>query len=288
MMMRVIGEHVALRIIPGESLGNIRADLGQIDQILMNLLVNAVDAMPKGGQIFIETTNTELDQTYTKSHPSVHPGRYVMLSVTDTGTGMDSQTISQIFEPFFTTKDPGQGTGLGLSMVYGAVEQNNGHITVYSQPGKGTTFKVYFPRVDQVPEPIALYAEPTFRKGSETILLVEDDESLRELTIALLTGEGYKVLPANNGASALALALQYPNEIHLLLTDVVMPEMNGPDLAAQLKAHRPGLNVLYMSGYTGKLLSHHGVLEAETALLHKPFTKRDLLVRVGACLQKAA
>ena len=288
MMMRVIGEHVALRIIPGESLGNIRADLGQIDQILMNLLVNAVDAIPKGGQIFIETTNTELDQTYTKSHPSVHPGRYVMLSVTDTGTGMDSQTISQIFEPFFTTKDPGQGTGLGLSMVYGAVEQNNGHITVYSQPGKGTTFKVYFPRVDQVPEPIALYAEPTFRKGSETILLVEDDESLRELTIALLTGEGYKVLPANNGASALALALQDPNEIHLLLTDVVMPEMNGPDLAAQLKAHRPGLNVLYMSGYTGKLLSHHGVLEAETALLHKPFTKRDLLVRVGACLQKAA
>jgi len=165
MMMRVIGEHVALRIIPGESLGNIRADLGQIDQILMNLLVNAVDAMPKGGQIFIETTNTELDQTYTKSHPSVHPGRYVMLSVTDTGTGMDSQTISQIFEPFFTTKGPGQGTGLGLSMVYGAVEQNNGHITVYSQPGKGTTFKVYFPRVDQVPEPIALYGGANVSQG---------------------------------------------------------------------------------------------------------------------------
>ena len=288
MMMRVIGEHISLRIIPGKSLGSIRADLGQIDQILMNLLVNAVDAMPKGGEIFIETINTELDENYTKSHSSVHPGRYVMLSVTDTGSGMDSQTMSQIFEPFFTTQAPGHGTGLGLSMVYGAVEQNNGHVTVFSQPGNGSTFKIYFPRLDQPPDAIPSNTEQAFRRGSETILLVEDDECLRELTTTLLTGEGYKVLPANNGASALAIAQQYPHKIHLLLTDVVMPEMNGPDLAAQLKTHHPDLNVLYMSGYAGKLLSHHGVLEPETALLSKPFTKRDLVVRVGASLQRIA
>ena len=288
MMTRVIGEHIVLRIIPGESLGSIRADLAQIDQILMNLLVNAVDAMPKGGRIFIETTNTELDENYTKSRSSVHPGRYVMLSVTDTGIGMDSQTMSQIFEPFFTTKAPGEGTGLGLSMVYGAVEQNHGHITVYSQPGKGTTFKIYFPRLDQAPEAVPSYTEQVFRKGSETILLVEDDQSLRELVTTLLTSEGYKVLPANNGVSALAIAQQYPHKIDLLLTDVVMPEMSGPDLAAQLKAQRPDLNVLFMSGYAGSLLSHHGVLEAETDLLPKPFTKGDLVTRIGALLQKAA
>ena len=288
MMMRVIGEHVKLRIVPGEALGSVRADLGQIDQILMNLLVNAVDAMPKGGQIFIETTNAELDENYTQSHPSVHPGRYVMLSVADTGCGMDHRTMSQIFEPFFTTKAPGEGTGLGLSTVYGAVEQNNGHITVYSQPGKGTTFKIYFPRLDQAPEPIPSYTGNPVRKGSETILLVEDDESLRELTTALLTNVGYKVLPANNGAAALAVAQQYPDKIHLLLTDVVMPEMNGPDLAARLKIYRPDLNVLYMSGHAGRLLSQHGVLDAETAVLQKPFTKRDLLSYVGALLQKAA
>ncbi|HEY6250568.1 MAG TPA: PAS domain-containing protein, partial [Candidatus Angelobacter sp.] len=227
MMVRLIGEHISLRIIPGQSLGSIRADLGQIDQILMNLLVNAVDAMPKGGKIFIETTNTELDENYTKSHPSVHPGRYVMLSVTDTGFGMDSQTMSQIFEPFFTTKAPGAGTGLGLSMVYGAVEQNNGHIAVYSQPGKGTTFKIYFPRLDQAPEPVSVHAKQAFHKGSETILLVEDDEPLRQLTTTFLTAEGYNVLSASNGGAALVVARQYPHKIHLLLTDVVMPEMNG-------------------------------------------------------------
>lgn len=288
MMIRVIGEHIALRIIPGESVGNIRADLGQMDQILMNLLVNAVDAMPKGGQIFIETANTELDETYTKSHPSVHPGRYVVLSVADTGAGMDSATMAQIFEPFFTTKAPGEGTGLGLSMVYGAVEQNKGHITVFSQPGKGTTFKIYFPRVDQAPEAIPSYTMQAFRRGAETILLVEDDGYLRELTSSLLAAEGYKVLQAKNGVAALAVARQYPQKIHLLLTDVVMPEMGGPDLAAELRAHRPELNVLYMSGYAGNLLSHHGVLEAEQALLSKPFTKCDLVTRVGASLQKAA
>ena len=288
MMMRVIGAHISLRIIPGDALGSVRADLGQIDQILMNLLVNAVDAMPQGGEIFVETANTELDENYAKSHPAVQPGRYVLLAVTDTGIGMDSETLAHIFEPFFTTKPPGAGTGLGLAMVYGAVEQNNGHITVYSQPGRGTTFKIYFPRVDEAPAAISTGPEPALRKGTETILLVEDDESLRELTTTLLAGAGYRVLPANNGPSALALSQQYPHRIHLLLTDVVMPEMNGPDLASQVKAGRPELNVLYMSGYAGKLLSHHGMLESETTFLPKPFTKLDLLTKVGALLQTAA
>lgn len=286
MMMRVIGEHISLRIVPGPALGRIRADLGQIDQILMNLLVNAVDAMPQGGEISVETANIELDERFADSHPSVYPGRYVMLSVADTGCGMDSKTLSQIFEPFFTTKPPGEGTGLGLAMVYGAVEQNQGHITVSSQPGKGTNFSIYFPRLDQPPDAISKYADQTFRRGSETILLVEDDQGLRELTSTLLASQGYNVLTANNGSSALALARDYPGSIHLLLTDVVMPEMSGPDLAAQLKTHRSEMNVLFMSGYAGKLLSHHGVFEAETALLTKPFTRQELLARVGALLQR--
>lgn len=286
MMMRVMGEHISLRIIPGESLGRIRADLGQIDQILMNLLVNAVDSMPKGGEISIETANIELDETYAKSHPSVSPGRYVMLSVTDTGCGMDSETLAQIFEPFFTTKPQGKGTGLGLAMVYGAVEQNHGHITASSQPAKGTTFRIYFPCLDQAADAIPKYTEHAHRRGSETILLVEDDQGLRELTTALLADHGYNVLTACNGSSALALARDYPGSIHLLLTDVVMPEMSGPDLAAQLKTHRSEMSVLFMSGYAGKLLSHHGVFEAETALLTKPFTRQALLSRVGALLQR--
>jgi PAS domain S-box-containing protein len=292
MMMRVLGEHISLRIVPGKSLGSIRADLGQIDQILMNLLMNGVDAMPKGGHIFIETANTELKAVHPgeiNAHPSLHPGRYVMLSVTDTGCGMDEETMSQIFEPFFTTKAPGEGTGLGLSMVYGAVEQNHGHITVSSKPGKGTTFTVYFPRVDQAPDEMeSLPAQGFGRRGSETILLVEDDEDLRALTTEMLTDHGYKILPAKNGIAALAIARQDSQKIDLLLTDVVMPCMNGPDLAARIQTHRPDLKVLYMSGYEGKLLSHHGVLEAETALLPKPFTKRDLLDRVNALLQVAA
>ncbi|HTC93819.1 MAG TPA: PAS domain-containing protein [Terriglobales bacterium] len=284
MINRVIGEHIALRIVPGQSLGRVRADLGQIDQILMNLLVNAVDAMPKGGEIVIRTGNVKLPDDSRVLGSSVEAGPYVMLSVTDTGCGMDSTTTSQIFEPFFTTKGPGEGTGLGLSMVYGAVKQNNGHITVTSQVGKGSTFTVFFPRVEQAPEPAPARTAEAYRRGSETILLVEDDAALRDTTAALLEAQGYKVLAARNSSAGLVLAKGYPGKIDLLLTDVVMAEMSGPDLAVQIKAHRPDLGVLYTSGYTGTLLSHHGLPDADTALLPKPFTKEDLLSRINDVL----
>jgi PAS domain S-box-containing protein len=287
MMSRLIGKHIALEITSAPAAAKIKADLAQVDQILMNLVINAVDAMPKGGKIFIETANTELDENFMRGRESPRPGRYVMLSVSDTGTGMDEKTMAQIFEPFFTTKPVGQGTGLGLSMVHGAVEQNGGYITVYSQVGKGTTFKIYFPAVDERAE-----TEPPrqqrLRKGWETILLVEDDEALRHLTAALLVGQGYKVLEAKNGAAALAIAREKSAPIHLVLSDVVLPDLNGVELAGQLKKQRPGVLVLYMSGYPGELLSHHGVLDPGVMLLQKPFTKADLITRVAALLEKAA
>jgi two-component system cell cycle sensor histidine kinase/response regulator CckA len=286
MLARVIGEHISLHVVWGESLGSIRADSGQIDQLLMNLVLNAVDAMPKGGQIFIETANTELDENYTRSHPSVRPGRYVTISVTDTGWGMDQEILAQIFEPFFTTKPSGEGTGLGLSVVQGAVEQNNGHITVHSQPSKGTTFKVYFPRVNEPPDVISSSTEPSIPRGSGTILLVEDDEAVRKLTSDLLTSQGYKVLPAQNGTAALEISERYPDKIALLLTDIVMPGMSGPDLVEKLKLQRPDLNVLYMSGYAGRLLSHYDMSRVETEFLSKPFTKSDLFARVDASIRK--
>lgn len=287
MIMRIVGEHIEVRIIPGPSLGYIKADVGQIDRIVMNLVVNAADAMPQGGKIIIETSNTELHEDYVRSHPSVLPGPHVMLSVTDTGRGMDEATMSQIFEPFFTTKAPGEGTGLGLSMVHGAVEQSEGHITVTSKPGSGTAFNIYFPRVSSPPDAVAVRPSraQAARQGSQTILLVEDDESLREMTAALLSRGGYHVLQAKNGASALAIA-QQPEKIDLVLTDVVMPEMSGIDLASQLKASRPELKLIYMSGYAGNLLERHGVMESDTVLLQKPFTKSDLIAYVHRALQK--
>jgi PAS domain S-box-containing protein len=278
MLTRVIGEHISLHIIRAESLNRIRADAGQIDQILMNLVLNAVEAMPKGGEIFIETANVELDENYAKFRPPVGPGSYVMLSVADTGSGMDSQTLSRIFDPFFITKQAGAATGLGLSIVQRAVEQNNGQITVSSQPGKGTTFKIYFPRVSGPSDVVSSSAEESLPKGSGTILLVEDDEAVRELTTDLLTSHGYKVLAARNGADALDVSHRHRHKIDLLLTDVVMPEISGPDLADKLKVHHPDLNVLYMSGYAGRLLAHHGILKMDSAFLSKPFTKHDLLV----------
>jgi PAS domain S-box-containing protein len=285
MMMRVIGEHISLHVIHGQELGSIKGDLGQIDQILMNLLVNGVDAMPSGGDIYIETANAELDENCPDSRSPVVPGRYVMLAVADTGCGIDKETMSKIFEPFFTTKAPGEGTGLGLSMVYGAVEQNNGHITVYSQPGKGTTFKIYFPRIDQRPDQPTQLSELPLRKGGETILVVEDDDAVRELIVTLLSAERYHVLAAKDGAAALALSHDYQQKIHLLLTDVVMPGISGADLAGSVKALRPDVKVLYVSGYAGNLLSRHGILDSSTLLLGKPFTKPELIGRVGAALE---
>lgn len=253
----------------------------------MNLVVNARDSMPKGGTIVIETSNIELDTGYVDSHSPVRPGCYVMLSVTDTGCGMDEKTVSQIFEPFFTTKAPGQGTGLGLSTVHGIVKQSHGHIWVYSQLGKGTTFKLYFPQHEVIAEPADQWSvdiEPV--GGSETILVVEDDEALRNVTIALLESAGYAVLPAANAESAIVLAQNLNESIDLLLTDALMPSMGGVELSAHLKTLRPDLKVLLMSGYAGDLIARYGTIPPEMTLMEKPFTRHDLLSKIHTVLHK--
>jgi two-component system cell cycle sensor histidine kinase/response regulator CckA len=284
MLLRMIGEDITLSMVPGIPLGSVKADLGQIEQILMNLVINARDAMPHGGRIVIETRNAELNEDHAQYRPAVVTGSYVMLSLSDTGTGMDESTLSRIFEPFFTTKGAGKGTGLGLSMVYGIVKQSNGYIWVTSEPGKGATFKLYFPRVDEAAEPlITQRVEPPIARGTETILVAEDDPSLRELVVDLLEESGYNVLEALDVESAITIARK-KKTIHLLLTDVIMPTMSGGDLAASLKMLRPKLKVLFMSGYSGDLVANHGVLEAETNLLEKPFTKHALLSKVRAVL----
>ncbi len=285
MLLRTIGEDVALSFWPAESLGQIKADLGQIEQILMNLVVNARDAMPMGGRIAIKTSNVELDEDYVDSHVSVRPGRYVMLSVSDTGCGMDEGTQAHLFEPFFTTKEPGQGTGLGLSTVYGIVKQSNGHIWVYSEIGKGTIFKLYFPLHEEATqESSEAGTEPDSVRGSETILVVEDDEPLRTLTSALLESTGYKVLEAANGETAMSLVRSFEGSIDLLLTDLLMPAMSGVELSACLRELRPGLRVLLMSGYAGELIARHRDNEPEMMLLEKPFTRQCLLSRIRLAL----
>ncbi len=287
MLPRMIGEDISLTFKPEVPLGSIRADPGQIEQVLMNLVVNARDSMPKGGTIVIETSNVELDTGYVDSHLSVHPGRYVMLSVSDTGCGMDEKIVSHIFEPFFTTKAPGQGTGLGLSTVHGIVKQSHGYIWVYSQLGKGTTFKLYFPQLEESAEPLddsSADIEPV--GGSETILVVEDDDSLRHVTVALLESAGYKVLQAANAESAIVIGEDLKESIDLLLTDALMPSMGGVELSAHLKALRPDLKVLLMSGYAGDLIARYGAIAPEMTLMEKPFTRHDLLSKIHTVLHK--
>jgi nitrogen-specific signal transduction histidine kinase len=287
MLPRIIGDDISLTFKPQVPLGCTKADPGQIEQVLMNLVVNARDSMAKGGTIVIETSNVELDADYLDSHTSVRPGRYIMLSVSDTGSGMDEKTVSQIFEPFFTTKAPGQGTGLGLSTVHGIVKQSHGHIWVYSQLGKGTTFKLYFPEHEDSLEEVGDWSidiEPV--GGSETILVVEDDESLRNVTVALLESAGYKALQAENAESAIVLVQDLTESIDLLLTDALMPGMGGVELSAHLKTLRPDLRVLLMSGYAGDLIARYGAIEPETTLMEKPFTRHDLLARVHTVLHK--
>ena len=284
MLRRLIGEHIEMTVIPGSELGRVRMDLGQVDQVLMNLIVNARDAMPMGGKIVIETANAELDETNLIQYSYAKPGRYVMLSVSDTGYGMDKETQTHIFEPFYTTKGPGQGTGLGLSTVYGIVKQSEGYIWVYSEPGKGARFKIYLPRVDAAAEPTSTAPESPVPGGSETILLVEDDDAMRELTRNCLESGGYVVLDAANGESALRDAVRLDAPIHLLVTDVVMPAMSGPALAATLSASQPVMKVLYMSGYTADLIAQQGILDRHVLLLEKPFTKEDLLRKVRKAL----
>ena len=283
MLHRVIGEDVELAIRLQPDLGYIKADPGQLGQVLMNLAVNSRDAMPSGGTLAIETANVELDETYVRQHLGARPGQFVMLAVSDTGIGMDSDTLSHIFEPFFTTKDPGKGTGLGLSMVYGIIKQNNGYIMAYSEPGRGTTFKIYFPRSEET-LPASLTARKAIQGGTETILLVEDEVALRELTRLLLEDAGYTVLESPGVEEAIATAKDLHLKIDLLLTDVVMPRIDGRELASQLVALRPNLKILYMSGYTDDVLVNRGSLTQAAILVQKPFTKNTLLQKVRETL----
>jgi two-component system cell cycle sensor histidine kinase/response regulator CckA len=279
MLRHMIGEDIELAIVPGSPLGSVRADPVQIEQVIMNLAVNARDAMPQGGKLVMATSNADLDEAYVSQHPSVRPGRYVLLSVSDTGCGMSEETMLHIFEPFYTTKGPGQGTGLGLSMVYGVVNQSGGCIWVYSEPGKGTTFKLYLPRVDEAADIEEQKREHAVVGGSETILLVEDEESLRLLVAGVLENKGYAVLQAAEAKEATKLAREH-SPIDLLMTDVIMPGQSGNELAAALREFLPNLKLLYMSGYTSELITQHGVIETEATLLEKPFTKNSLLKKV--------
>jgi len=280
MLRRIIGEDVHLIVALKEALGRVRADPGQVQQVLMNLAVNARDAMPKGGQLTIETDNAELDESYVSAHHEVTPGHYVMLAVTDTGLGMDAETQARIFEPFFTTKEAGKGTGLGLATVFGIVKQSGGSIWVYSERLRGTTFKVYLPRVDEVAPEGAASGEGPGAGGSERILLVEDADSLRELAREALEEHGYKVVQAVSGPAALEALERESDPIDLVLTDLVMGGMSGRELAEQITAKRPGMRVLYMSGYTDDALAHHGVLDSNVAFVEKPFTIDGLLRKV--------
>jgi CheY-like chemotaxis protein len=278
-LRRLIGEDIDLIAVTKPGLGLIKADPGQIQQILMNLAVNARDAMPHGGKLTIETANVDLDEHYVHLHPIVPPGRYVMLAVSDTGIGMDDKTKAHLFEPFFTTKELGKGTGLGLSTIYGIVKQSNGFIWVYSEPGRGATFKVYLPREEGESGAFEQHEkEELGLQGVETILVVEDDTSVRSLVIRALCKRGYTVLEASTGKEALRTAQEFEGKIHLLLTDVVMPEMSGKALAAQIETARPGIKVLFVSGYTNNAIVHHGVLDSNVAFLQKPFTT-DVLAR---------
>jgi PAS domain S-box-containing protein len=288
MLTRMIGEDVDLVMVPAPNLWPIRADSGQIDQVIMNLAVNARDAMPSGGKLTIETSNVALDEEYARYHAPLRPGDYVLIAISDTGVGMDTDTQSHIFEPFFTTKGT-KGTGLGLSTVYGIVKQSGGYIWVYSEVGKGTTFKIYLPRVASTGEAAAQVAAAPieYRKvepGTETILLVEDEANLRYLARQYLEKQGYKVIEAADGAVAMQIAVAHEATIHLLLTDVIMPGMNGRELAQRIAEIRPNVKILYMSGYTENVIGHNGTLETGIRLLQKPFNLRDLKSKVREVL----
>lgn len=285
MLRRLIGEDIEMVTVPAPDLGSVKADPGQLEQVILNLVVNARDAMPNGGKLTLEMANVDLDDTYVLEHPGVRPGRYVMLAVTDTGTGMDRDTLASIFEPFFTTKDLGKGTGLGLSTVYGIVKQSGGNIWAYSEPGRGTTFKIYLPWVDAPPETLTAEQRPLSNtRGNETILLVEDDQRVRDLAQTVLSASGYSVLAADNPSAAISLCQTHAGPLHLLLTDIVMPGLCGRELARQLTARRPGLKVLYMSGYTTNAIVHHGELDSSTFFLPKPFTPASLAAKVREVL----
>jgi len=281
MLRRLIGEDVELVLSLPPDIGNIKADPNHIEQAIVNLALNARDAMPKGGRITVETANVHLDENYARTHMGVKPGDFVMVAVSDTGHGMDAETRRRLFEPFFTTKEKGKGTGLGLASVYGVVKQLGGDIWVYSEPGQGTTFKLYFPRIAETASlPAVSPAESDRAPSTETILVVEDEEAVRDLTVKILRKLGHTVLAAAGGAEAIEIAKSYSGPIALLLTDVVMPNMSGRQVADHLLKLRPDLKVLYLSGYTDNTVIHHGVLDHGVEFLPKPFSREALARKI--------
>jgi PAS domain S-box-containing protein len=289
MLGRLLGQHIELAILPETDLGVVRADRGQIEQVIINLAVNARDAMERGGKLTLETRNVTLDRAYAGQHPGATEGEFVMLAVTDTGSGMSPATQARIFEPFFTTKERGKGTGLGLSTVYGIIKQSGGTIYVYSEPERGTTFKIYLPRVvAHGPTELSVPARPADVRGNETVLVVEDEDGVRALTCRVLQTYGYTVLEAENGGEALLIAEQHPAPIHILLTDVVLPRMSGRKLAERLVRTQSDLRVLYMSGYTDGSIFNHGALDPGTAFIPKPFTPEALAQKLREVLDSPA
>ncbi|MEI7892797.1 MAG: ATP-binding protein [Myxococcales bacterium] len=285
MLRRLIGENITLVWLPGQSMWPVKVDPSQIDQILANLCVNARDAIADVGRIAIQTRSVIFDADYYAANVGITPGEYVVLAVSDNGCGMSKETLDKLFEPFFTTKAVGQGTGLGLATVYGAVKQNGGFINVSSEPGKGTTFEIYLPRhAGNARKAQGTMPEGPVVRGIQTILLVEDEPAILKMTMRMLERQGYKVLAAGSPGEGIRVASEHAGKVHLLLTDVVMPEMNGRDLAKKLMSQHPGLKSLFMSGYTADVLAHHGVLDEGFQFIRKPFSTRDLSVKVREAL----
>ena len=285
MLRRLIGEDIDLRWLPGTKVWPVKVDPSQVDQVLANLCINARDAIAADGRITIETGVATFDDAYCADHPGFVKGDFVMLVVSDNGHGMDRETLSRIFEPFFTSKEIGQGTGLGLATIYGIVKQNNGFVNVYSEPGSGTTFKIYLPRhMAETAGPLKEASSAPPGRGSETILLVEDEPSILNMAKTLLESFGYRVLPAPTPTDAIRQAEEFAAEIHLLIADVVMPGMNGRDLAENLTSRYPGLKHLFMSGYTANVIAHHGVLDEGVNFIQKPFSVQGLATKVREVL----
>ncbi|HSE41367.1 MAG TPA: response regulator, partial [Acidobacteriota bacterium] len=288
-LKRLLGEDIELYSVFQENLGKIKADPSKVEQVIMNLAINARDAMPEGGKLIIETSNTEMDEEYTSHHAGSRIGQYVLLTVSDTGTGMSEATMARIFEPFFTTKEQGRGTGLGLSTVYGIVKQSEGYITVYSEPGHGSSFRVYFPRIDEEKEipKIPITTQDSSLRGTETVLIVDDNEPVRSAMSALLEMQGYHVLQAANGPESIELVRRMNEPVHLMITDIVMPAMSGLALAESLRKFQPKLRVLCMSGYSREAFERQGRLQAGTDFLSKPVSMSVLLAKVREILDRA-